>query len=514
MYEVSPEYLTAIRSNIRTINAWLTLGADIDSTASDDITSVTMSDSLLMSNIDQLIDAEYQVSTKLAVFEGPGIATDASIGLMAPPLASATSPPQIGVWSGSISASDKSLVWTLTVEFGSSHTSALTIYFGSVYATDFTVDFYLDGVNIGSESTSENNQSVCMTEDSYTYDKIVITTSAISHAYRHVRIAELEFGRSVSYGITNLTGDIETVDDFDFTGATSPIKELDFRLNNVGGTYDEDNPSATLDKFQIGLPVKLSYSILLADDSYETVDMGKYYIISRSYDGSTVSVISQDVRSTMASIYPVLTLTTSVSLGAQCLTILSDYGIPHDVDSSLDSIYLTSAHSYTGDTDLLTVFIHIAQRCSCHMSVNREGALVLKEISPTYYGLVGRDHELSNPGPVYVDGYNGISISNGTDTWPYDLRTDTTIQRNTLSISNPLIANGTQAIALKDHIVAGLYSTKIRCDTILDPAMDSTDTVKMATRFTTDSASLGLMHISSVKTSYSGSLKVTVEAMK
>ena len=99
MLSMPSEYLDAIRASTRQIDAYLAVGINIDQTAADDITSITVTDSLPMSNKGQLTDAIYIIQDGLATFERYGITTAISAGMVAPPLKAVKYPPEIGLRS-------------------------------------------------------------------------------------------------------------------------------------------------------------------------------------------------------------------------------------------------------------------------------------------------------------------------------------------------------------------------------------------------------------------------------
>ena len=81
MLSMPSEYLDAMRASTRQIDAYLAVGINIDQTAADDITSVTVTDSLPMSNKGQLTDAIYTLTDGLATFERYGIKSAISAAL-------------------------------------------------------------------------------------------------------------------------------------------------------------------------------------------------------------------------------------------------------------------------------------------------------------------------------------------------------------------------------------------------------------------------------------------------
>ena len=90
MLSMPSEYLDAMHASTRQIDAYLAVGINIDQTAADDIVSVTVTDSLPMSNKGQLTDAIDIIQDGLAKVERYDIKTARSAGRGAPPLPAVT----------------------------------------------------------------------------------------------------------------------------------------------------------------------------------------------------------------------------------------------------------------------------------------------------------------------------------------------------------------------------------------------------------------------------------------
>lgn len=472
-------YAEAVASPSRTVSIYLSLGTDIDTTAADDIVSVT-GGFLPMSNTAQATDAIYEIHSGLATFEGDGIPTAVSNGLIAPPISAMDYPPEVGLWSDVISDADGSISWSFSIVLSSIHTSAFRLYTDGPSITSASCTFS-DG------TSTETVEMECTTEHatasgSHTYDSITVTIMGISEAYRHVRIVECEFGASRSIAGSETAGETVLIDELDPTEQTMPVRELDFSLINVDGTYDPDNPDSHLPDLGIGYPINLSYTVRSGSSAY-TVPMGRFVIGERQAEDTTVRISAFDARYKLSDVYASWAIQTGISFGLTLDDLLGAYDVPHSIDEDLFELDPDDAHTFDDTTSLLEDLLKVQQAYGIFFIPDRDGTVHVTGTWPAGTALaVPLDGIYAWPAARQTTRYNYVSVAYiPEDTTLYaehDMRTDPSETKTVLQISNnPLIRTKARAETVLNRIVARLKLDTIEVDWIGDPAIDVGDSI-------------------------------------
>lgn len=514
MFAVSPQYRQILATNNRHIEVFISLGTDADTTAADDITSMS-GNFLPMSNTAQLIDAVYELTPGLATYEGKGIPTKAGVKI-APPLSSIPAPPYTGIWSDVISDKDNNIDWQFTVSLSAPHTSAMSLYFSDYPVVAGRIEYYHNDVKVAEVEETDNTLMRWQTTEKHTYDKLIFIFEKTSVPFTHVRIAEVEFGATIAFSKEDLTPPIKCISDHDPTGITSPISEVEFTVNNVLGSLDEDNPDRTIDRLVFNNPVEVSFSVNVGRH-VETVPYGTYFITERNVTTSDVKIIAQDIRSAMAAMFPKLTISTSQSFGDLIEITLTDRNIPHTVDVSLFSKFIETTHSYEGDVSLLDIMLHIGQYLNMELKVDRKGIVSLEPLNDGFdYGVVGKSLVYIQPGAIPSTKYNGIKVSYGADNTEYseDFRpADSEVPSYPVQVTNPLITSVSRAKVLAERVRRGLYTERESWTWLGDPALDMGDFIRVPTRFT-EGSSLPEVKIVSEELTFNGLMKVNMEGIR
>lgn len=490
MYSVSDAYKEAVASGDYDVDAYISIGTGIDTTAADDVTSVT-GDLLPMSNTAQSMDAIYEITEGLATFEGDGIPTATGAGMVAPPVSATDYPPEVGLWSSSITDADGAISWAVTIALSQEHTSALRVYTQDVKVTAATIAFS-DGTTDAAECTDGYFQ----TATTHTYTSITITVTGTDSAYRHVRLVEIEFGASRALAKADLTGSITMIDELDPTETSMPLRELDFTIINVLGEFDLDNPGTRIGELAIGYPLWLTFTVVSGSSRW-SVPMGRFTIGERSSSDTSLSVSAFDGRYTLSQVYKAWTLDATVSLGESIEAILLDYNVRHYVDEDLFAEYPEASYSFTADTSYLDDMLAIQQAYAIYFVPTHEGTVRVTHTWPSgTYGTMTAARLITWPSPQQTDQYNYITVgyqttdSNGkakTVTLEADLRTDSSEAKMELQIgNNKLITTADRAQAVLDRIKARLWSSEVEANAVGDPAMDLGDVAAIPGRWTQD----------------------------
>ena len=191
-------------------------------------------------------------------------AGDASISLLDNGATRAVDP-YVGFTSNQLSGTGGVLspAMVLTVSFGGIHSmSGITLQFGTVYASEFTVATYLDSVLVETHSivnTATRYEGVLTLDD---HDTMVITFTKLSAATSAFTLQQLLFGIGLTY-------DNEDILRLSIKQSNSPLStelptsSASFTLYNEDGIFDPDGDNSVLSFFSTDqkCAVTLGYDI-------------------------------------------------------------------------------------------------------------------------------------------------------------------------------------------------------------------------------------------------------------
>ncbi|WII07042.1 hypothetical protein PED39_05490 [Methanomassiliicoccales archaeon LGM-RCC1] len=482
MYSAASGYQNVQQNPGRIEAISMSLGTYIDDTAPDDITDIAGA-FLPMSNIGQLIDANYGITYNEATFEGDGIATTGSC--IAPPLTATAYPPEIGVWSAGISDSSGNIDFTIIITLSQEHTSALTIYTDGPSIAEGDVTFSLEGTDTVVQLDCGTNRATASGE--YTYDEITIHITKIDDIFKHVRLVEVEFGDSISLSSRALGNQISYIEEMDPLWKGLPMAELDFDIINLSGDYDEDNPETLYTQLAIGNPINLYY--LLSDNTRKyTIPMGRFVIGAKRTKGNFLSVTAYDTRWQLSNMYYAWALDTQEDLGTTLDSLFGQIGLAYLIDDDVYEIYPVSAYSFNDESSLLEDLQKVAQAYGLSILPNRKGTIEIGVgFSSDAYGNVLITSMFTWAETSQINRYNYIDIAyyDGLSShYTMDLREDpATTSKQVFSVNNPLITTLAHATAVGSRIAANLYSTAVSVRMLADPAMDLNDDVGIYSKY-------------------------------
>ena len=503
-YPMSSEYFEAMRADTRDLDMLLAVGVNIDQTSADDLSDIT-APMLPFGNPEQLVDAVYDIEEGTATFEAYGIPSAVSAGMVAPPLAPTTYPPEWGLWSDPISGADGGIDWTMTVTLSAVHESAFTVFTRQVSIVEATVEF-----RVGSEVTASGplvaDRNSAKYEDSARYDTIIVHITRISEPYRHVRIAEVEFGASKTFNKTSLMDSVSVVWELDPLMTSIPLYELDFTVINVMGDWDPDNPLGNFGTMPASFPVEVGVTCA-TEDARWTVPLGRYIIAEKKASETKLSFTCYDPRKALQDTSGTWTLNASESLGAWITSILTEMHIPHLVDDAVFSI-TPDAFTSKDETDLLTMFLWIEQYYDVWLVPDRDGYIHAEVGRRTgAYGDMDPDMEYSYPLPYSFTAYNAIQVAYGTSEsrqqYLLDLRASTSEVRSQISIDNPLVLTLAKAQEVAGRVNGALYSAMVEIEWRTDVCLDMGDSVGLTGRWSDEPVDYDVLYSEVV---YDGSL--------
>ena len=510
MFSATQDYKDAMHAMTREVDLVISIGYNIDQTAADDITSITAT-KLELSNTSQVVDAIYELDRKLATFEGYGIKT--SGGMTAPPITSVAYPPEAGLWSDVISDGDGAISWTMTIEFGSAHTSGLTIYTRETQVTAAHVKFYKNG-SLTDEGDMTTSSGYIQYSDLAEYDKIVVSVTELEQAFSHVRITEIEFGASQTFNKSSLTGTVEIIEEEDPLMLSIPLNELDFDILNVDGKYDPDNSVGDYDSIKIGYTATVGITCSLEGGATETIPLGSFIIYNKEAVDNRLRVVCYDPRIFLRDTFQPWSLNTSTSWGLQLTALFTAMHVPHLIDNALLSVNPDKAIAFDGSESLLQCFLYLQQYYGLYLVPERDGYLHATMTKPSDdYGDMDSDMQFVYPRPSHFTTYNFISVvydqQNGT-TYDIDLRPDSRQVQSQILIRNPLITTSAKAQEVANAILAKFYDDMVEVDWRTDALTDIGDTVGLNGRWSENTTEYTVIR---QDTSYDGSLYATLKGI-
>lgn len=518
--EMPSGYSDAVVSADRTVTIFLSVGLGSDTTAADDLTGVTGS-FLEMTNTDQATDAVYYLTPELATFEGYGIKTSVSAGIITPPITATAYPPEVGVWSKGISDADGSIDFTVTLTLKAEHTSAMTIYTEGPAVLEAEMTF------TDSEGTSTTKACTCIgsyfsVADTMSYTSIAVHITKLDDAYRHVRIVEVEFGASRAFSNSEIGGEVSIIREIDPTEKSMPMDELDVEVLNVTGELDPDNPSNRLDELYIGQSFTCSFTVASADGTKYTVPCGRYWIGERDSSDTRLSLTAFDARYRLSTIYAEWSISTTESLGKTLEDLLSDYMIPHIVDEDLYEVMPDEDYTFDNSSAISEDLLQVQQAYAVYFVPDRQGSIKVTGTWPAdAYGSIPKDTIYSWPSTKQAKQYNyiqiGYKVTEGTAKKTYyvytDLREDTTEGKSILQISdNDLITTAARATEVMNRLIARLSEEEVESEWRGDPAMDLGDAVQIPGKWTQESPRT--YKTTYIEEIYDGTYRATIRGTK
>lgn len=485
------------------VKPFIAVGVGIDPTAADDVTDVSAS-VLPMSNPSQLFDAKYFVSEGLATYEGDGIPTSISAGMVAPP-ESPTDGVTTGIWSKNISDANGSIQFHAIITLSRPHSSALSLYFA--HEVTGAVSFRKNGGALDSVSFS-TDKGHWADDTVRTYDAIDIAISTIDKAFSHVKLVEVEFGASRTFGEDELTDTISLIRQIDPFMASMPVDELDFSIINIDGDFDIDNPQTRIGEIALGTPVYLS--ITTEEDGVQTTTrMGKYFICAHDGAEGVLKVTAQDARSIMQDIYPSLTLSTSRPIAETISDILGQFNIQHTIDDSARGIYPNANYVFDKKYSLLESLLYILQKWDLFIMPDTEGMMRIQSYSATISpnAPISEEYLLDYPQISKNVAYNFVRVGHDTGHIDRDLRSNPQSPMLMLNIDNPLINTEAEARTLADKMAGYVLANaeQMEVSAIGIPTLGLRGATDIKGRWTTRDYS-----ISSIDMTFDGGLEMTV----
>ncbi len=490
MYSDDPDYRAVIEADGRSISIYMSLGVDIDNTAADDITAVTV-DSLPMSNTSQMTDANYELTKEFATYEAYGIATAASAGMIVPPLQAHAYPPETGIWSQGLCDDGGNIDFTMAIALSAVHESAFTIYTEGPNILEGEVIFsYTENGETQSETVAlDPHNGYAVASGSHKYDTVTVNITKLDGAYQHLRITEVEFGDSITLATDKLAGEVVFIDEIDVLGVGMPLSELDLELVNVLGDYDVDKPNTLYTQLAIGNPLNLSYTID-AGTFRKTIPMAHLFIGAKRTNGDRLLVTAYDVRWNLGRSYYVWSLDPAEDLGTTLAELFEAHELGYVIDEAVNQIYPQGACTFTDETTVLDDIQKVAQAYGLIIRPSRRGNI---EVSTAWngdqYGTIPVNNMYSWPGSNQYNKYNVIDIRYGSNgdyhRYVQDFSEVGTV-KNILSINNDLILTEQMAIQVYARTRAQIYNSAQDVDWRGDPSLDLGDTVGVHNRWTQD----------------------------
>lgn len=299
MIQVSQVYKQAVYAPTRKTTARVSFEI-LDNEAYNDNTSTVTSEALI-SRINQVTNKIKNMSHKYATFERDYFKLDGSFYIPPKPNEEDS---ELGWWSGDIC--DEEGIFNpyqvLEFNFTEEHNSmGLTITFDTMakeYASDFDIEFYrLDDTLIHKEEVIGNDKTTyVLVKGLDNYGKIRLIIKKWAKPFRRVRITEVDFGVIHDYEDDKLIK-LNIIEEMNIISDKIPSNEIRFTIDNSNKEFNILNPEGFYRFLKERQEVKATIGIEVAENEFEFVPMGKFYLTDwQSDEGAlTTTFIARDI---------------------------------------------------------------------------------------------------------------------------------------------------------------------------------------------------------------------------
>ena len=372
-------YDDAISNKVRQTKAEISFGIE-DVTAKQDCTG-SFSTQAPFSSGSQILDDNRNKNVKIATFEKKFWKLDGSFITRGEKDISES---EIGFVSSAMSDNNNSFSSPPSIQltFSETHSSiGLTMYFDSLtnnYATSMRIIFY-NGTTVLSDETVSNDNLIFIYENRVeNYNKINISFLTTSKPKRRVRLVEIDFGIVRKYKDDQIVS-CKLTRELNIHNETIPNHELTVEIDNQSKEFNLINPQGIYAYLQQRQSVSARIGVVLANNTVEYVEMGKYYLD----DWSTKDLVAILKASDKLKFYEDLKYSNATSqtktLRNFAIEILNYAGLSnYSIDSSLSSITVTTTIPENNIKELLK---QVAIAANCILYVDKNDTICIAKIA-------------------------------------------------------------------------------------------------------------------------------------
>lgn len=518
MYPVTQQYKDAVYAPSRSVVARITFDIS-DVTAPGDVSSIASTAELAISQKAQINNNVREAVTNLATLEQDRFRLDGSFSFA--DNVTLANNGEVGFISGVLCASDGvfSSPPTITLTFGSTHSSAgITVAF-DVYNNEYAVDFTIAAYNasdalIQSVVVTGNTKSLRAVYGQFAnYKKIIITINKWNVGNRRARVMEVDFGVVEVYTDDTLIS-CNLIEEMDLTSGQLPSPEFRFAVDNSDRAFNILNPNGVYNYLQQRQRVKAELGVEVAAGQYEYVPLGDYLLWEwTSEEGALTASFTARTNLDLMANYDYEQLTaSSKSLHALAVQVFAACGVTnYSLDSALLSI---TTNSMAQKTDCKTLLQMIAIAGRCLIYVTRGSVITLKQF--TFGSSVDRvdfDNIYNEPKVELERAVKQVEVAYWTD-----LQTSvvSTVTASGVDIGdvlrlddNTLINTSAVATAVANWILAQKqYRAKYSVNWRGNPAHEMADIIAIENTYGADKTAI----ITRAEYSYAGYLQARTEA--
>jgi hypothetical protein len=385
MYPTTQLYKDAVYAPTRRVSARVTFDIS-DVTAADDVSSILTTTELpSISQKAQINSNIREAKINLATLEQDRFRLDGSFSFADDVTPSNNG--EVGYVSSSLCSPDGTFSSppTITVNFGSIHSSAgLTVTFDTLnneYAADFNLSAYnASGLLIDSANVTGNTESRrAFLGQFLNYKKVVLTITKWNVGNRRARVLELDFGFLITYTDDTLIS-FNLIEEMDMTGGQLPSPEFRFTVDNSDRVFNILNPTGFYKYLQQRQQVIAELGVELEDGKTEYVPLGNYMLWEWvSEQGSLTATFTTRTNLDLMVNFTYERLTASPkSLHALAVQTFAQCNITnYSIDPALLSI---TTNSLAKETDCRSLLQMIAIAGRCNIYVSRENVITLKQV--------------------------------------------------------------------------------------------------------------------------------------
>ena len=244
--------------------------------------------------------------------------------------------------------------------------------------------------------------------------------------------------------------------------------------------------------------------------------MGTYYISNIDADTTTVRITGQDARYLLTTRTKAVTFNTTQSVGVQFTALMNSTGLPFQIDTALNSVFLPIAQTFGTDYTLLQILVIVLQYATMDIWADRSGTLQIGKRPNGTAGIIEKERLTEWANIRVKRPYNYLRVVYGTASGQFidtDLRgANTSNATNILIINNPFVTTLGDAQRIRDYLVPRMALTNARAGRMMgDPAIDCADNMQIETRFIDDPGEMPETLITGLDYTYNGLLTCRIE---
>lgn len=381
----------------------------------------------------------------------------------------------------------------------------LTIVWSDTYnewAEDFRITAYNDST-ITAQKTIEGNKDIKTVVELEISDYRMITIEVLKWCLpnRYARIKSVFIGIQQVFKKSDLMEMTHGID-VDPLSAALPKSEIVFKIKNLNGEYNPDNPQGTTKYLLERQKISAKYGYKL-DDGIEWIKAGTFYLSEweTPQNGITMSFTARDALEFMSDTYLGASSGTLYDIAEAAFIQANLPQISNNdiwvIDESLASIQAPNSIIDLSEKTIAEVLQYVANAACCVFYQDRDGFLHIEPLADdTTDYAINRFNSYANSDISLTKQLKAVDINNGQ----YVLTVGTSGETQT--VNNPLISDAQAPVVAQWIANYLLHRRELSGNFRADPRLDALDRVTNSNQF-----SDSIVLVTSIQYTYNGAFR-------